>query len=452
MQTTEINHEVSRVAERQSILRFFEKVRADTEIMTAPLHPEDCQLQAMPDVSPTKWHLAHTSWFFEQFLIRGFMPQYALSGVNFWDGENDYSPLFNSYYLSIDNTSDVLSSCFKRSDRGLLSRPNLAEVLSYRKRITQATAELATALMTGNNAKFWDLLLLGCHHEQQHQELILTDITYNFFANPFKPTYLERAPHVGSIDVFQDIGSWVEYAGGMTTIGAEDSLFYFDNEHPIHQTYLSPFALCDRLVTNREYLDFIAHHGYQRAEFWLSDGWDWAQRQQREHPLYWQHHHDGWQQFTLHGLAPLELNAPVCHLSFYEANAYATYRGHRLPTELEWEHAGKQHEVSGNFYSGQIQHPLTPVPASMSEKRPGWLRQLYGDVWEWTASAYTPYPGFRPMSGPVGEYNGKFMCNQLVLRGGSCLTPERHIRPSYRNFFPPDAQWQMTGVRLAKDI
>jgi ergothioneine biosynthesis protein EgtB len=392
--------------------------------LARPLSAEDQMVQSMPDASPTKWHLAHTSWFFETFLLaprqagyRAFDPRFAF--------------LFNSYYEGIGPR-------IARDSRGLLSRPSLEEVAAYRRHVDDAMTRLLEA-GGGEPA----LVELGLHHEQQHQELILTDIKHALAANPLSPPY-RAAPAVERSLSPPGEPQFRRHDGGLVWIGHEGPGFAFDNEGPRHRCFLRPFAIADRPVTCGEYLRFMRDGGYQRADLWLSDGWHERERQGWRAPLYWQEREGRreageWVVFTLSGLQPVDEGEAVAHVSYYEADAFARWRGMRLPTEAEWEHAAEGAPASGHFADSGRLHP---GPA-----RPG----LYGDVWQWTQSPYTPYPGFRTPAGPIGEYNGKFMSNQMVLRGGSCFTPAGHIRATYRNFFPPASRWQATGIRLAGD-
>jgi ergothioneine biosynthesis protein EgtB len=381
------------------LLADYAAVRRYTEALAAPLSSEDQNVQSMPDASPTKWHLAHTTWFFETVVLGRFLEGH----VPF---DPAYAYLFNSYY-------EGLGPRHPRPQRGLLSRPPLDRIQDYRLRVDEAMA----ALIETRPTEIAPLLLLGLHHEQQHQELILTDIKHAFSLNPLLPAYHTHAPAPWAMSAAME---WIEHPGGTVAIGHEGEGFAFDNECPRHEVLLRPFRIASRPVTNGEYLAFIDDGGYRRPEFWLSDGWAMVQRDALNAPLYWHGDRGGWQEFTLHGRHALEESAPVAHVSFYEAAAYAAWRGARLPTEFEWEAAS-----------------------------PG-LRGM-GRVWEWTRSSYDPYPGYRPFDGDVVEYNGKFMVGQIVLRGGSVATPPGHIRPSYRNFFPPSARWQFSGIRLAGD-
>ncbi|MNU63755.1 Iron(II)-dependent oxidoreductase EgtB [compost metagenome] len=412
----------------------YDAVRATSTALAAPLSPEDCQVQSMPDCSPVKWHLAHTTWFFETFLLTRFEP----SSPPF---HPQYRMLFNSYY-------NAIGAKHPRPQRGLLSRPPLAEVLRYRQHVDDAMHALISRL-GGNDPAFDTLLELGLNHEQQHQELILTDIKHMLSANPLKPAYV--AAGSPALPPATPTG-WTRYAGGITRVGHDGHGFGFDNEGPAHDVLLAPFHLADRLVTQDEYLAFIRDGGYKRPELWLSLGWDLICAQAWRAPLYWEEEQDQWRAFTLHGMQDLELQAPVTHVSYFEADAYARWAGVRLPREAEWEHAARQlAEDTFSERANMLENGhLDPRPAPSGNGSGGPV-QLFGDAWEWTSSAYDAYPGFQPDAGAVGEYNGKFMCNQFVLRGGSCVTPRDHIRPSYRNFFPPEARWQFSGIRLARD-
>jgi ergothioneine biosynthesis protein EgtB len=417
-------------------------VRAATRVLTEPLELEDYGLQSMPDASPTKWHLAHTTWFFETFVLARQVP-----------GHEPFHPrfgyLFNSYY-------ETVGRFHPRPQRGLLSRPTVAEVWRYRDHVDLAMAHL---FERGVSSEAAAVIEVGLQHEQQHQELVLTDLKHGFSCNPLQPVYrsLPTLPAAAVAPL-----RWLEHPGGLHEVGHTGQGFGFDNEFPRHRAYLAPFVIASRIVTCGEWLAFMADGGYRRAELWLSAGWDAVQRSGWEAPLYWEREGEGepWQLYTLGGLRMVEPAEPVCHVSLFEADAFARWHGSRLPTEAEWELACGAQPVVGNFVESGTFHPrpLTvhggPSCSSPSATKaaggPG-PHQAFGDVWEWTASAYAPYPGFRPLSGALGEYNGKFMCNQLVLRGGSCATPATHVRASYRNFFPPEARWQFSGLRLARD-
>lgn len=405
----------------------YDSVRGLTERLTSLLSPEDACVQSMPDASPAKWHLAHTSWFFEAVVLIPHAPGYRPYNETFLY-------LFNSYYES-------LGPRHPRPSRGLITRPSLDEVIRYRHHVDSAMARLFEESNEETRAAVGDLVELGLNHEQQHQELILTDIKHAFSCNPLLPAYVPlREKTSAAIPPLR----WIDCPGGLTEIGHDGSGFAFDNETPRHKVFLAPYRLPSRLVTCGEYRAFIEDGGYARPEFWLSDGWATVQAQGWQAPLYWIKGEKDWSIFTLNGVRPLCADEPVIHVSFYEAAAYAQWAGKRLPTESEWEAAAARHPVTGAFLDPAHPHPA-PAP-----DRDG-LVQLYGSVWQWTRSAYDPYPGFRPLAGAVAEYNGKFMCGQMVLRGGSCATPEGHIRPSYRNFFPPAARWQFSGIRLAED-
>jgi ergothioneine biosynthesis protein EgtB len=413
--------------ELTSIAARFVQLRAQSEALAAPLSAEDCMLQSMPDASPVKWHLAHTTWFFETFVLNRVDPSRAAFDA-------DFRVLFNSYYVGI-------GARHPRPQRGLLSRPSLERVLEYRRRISD---EVLQGLRRGTWAEdVLSLVELGIQHEQQHQELILTDLKHHFWCNPTHPAYLPQAPVTPGISAAQ---RWLTCDGGTATAGFAAEGFSFDNERPAHRIFLEPFELSTRLVTNAEYQAFMMDGGYHRPELWLSDGWDQVQREGWQAPLYWIAEGSAWRAFTLSGVRAVAADEPVCHVSYYEADAFARWAGARLPTEYEWESVAERHKAQralGTYLESSHFHPQPCV-------RSNEVDQLFGDVWEWTYSAYLPYPGYRPAAGAVGEYNGKFMVNQMVLRGGSCATPASHIRPSYRNFFHPSARWQFSGIRLAR--
>lgn len=411
-----------------TLLLDYERIRKDSEHICAPLETEDYCIQTMPDVSPAKWHLAHTSWFFETFLLLPFAENYRCYNPAF-----DY--LFNSYYLTHGQP-------FPRPARGLLSRPTVAEIHQYRAAVDEAMLEFITTATEMQWQKAEPLIVLGLNHEQQHQELMLTDLKHVFAQNPLHPKYRDLPPPPSH----QAPGiSWLTVDKGIYHIGHSGTGFGYDNEYPHHQVLLQPFALASRPVTNAEYLEFINDGGYENPALWLSDGWARLQANAWHTPLYWEQRDNEWWQMTLGGMRPLDPEAPVCHVSQYEAAAYASWAGKRLPTEFEWEVSVAELPVDGNLRNTDY---LQPVAASGSTL----LQQCYGDVWEWTASAYAPYPGYRVPAGTVGEYNGKFMSSQAVLRGGSCVTPADHIRSSYRNFFYPKDRWQFSGIRLARDL
>ena len=440
MAVTEFNlpARAAHVSRTPTLTEQYRQVRNATLALCATLSPEDYVVQSMPDASPAKWHLAHTSWFFEEFVL-----QQAREGYVFHD--RDYRFLFNSYY-------NAVGPMHTRANRGLLSRPTVTEVLAYRERVDERMLEL---LAQGIDAPAADVLTLGLHHEQQHQELLLTDIKHLFSCNPLMPAFTHHTPQpVRAAPAL----AFRRFAGGLAEVGHQDAGFSFDNEMPRHRVFLEPFELAIRPATNAEYLEFIRAGGYCNAALWLSDGWATVQREQWTRPIYWADSLDA--EFTLNGgLRELDPHAPVCHLSCYEADAFARWAGARLPTEFEWETAATAADgpAAGNFVESRHWHPVAATHPSANSQGPtsdparAPLLQMFGDVWEWTRSAYSPYPGYRPAAGALGEYNGKFMVSQLVLRGGSCATPRSHIRPTYRNFFNPAARWQFSGVRLARD-
>jgi ergothioneine biosynthesis protein EgtB len=409
-----------------SLLEKYLAVRQTSLQLCAPLSVEDHSLQPMPDASPAKWHLAHTTWFFETFVLAEYMEDYR-------PFQAEFRNLFNSYY-------NVVGDRPLRALRHVLSRPGLDEVHAYRDYIDEAMVHILSDHLT---PKVVDLVTLGLNHEQQHQELILTDVKNGLWTNPLRPAYRAAPEGHEAIAPAQALPpEWRNFPGGVHTIGFEADGFSFDNEGPRHDVYLEPFRLASRLTTNAEYMDFMRDGGYGKAELWLSDGWDCIRNNQWNAPLYWEPRDGEWWHYTLEGMAPLPMDEPVCHISYYEADAFARWAGARLATEFEWEVAVRSCPVEGNLLETGALHPR---PAERAET----LAQMFGDVWEWTASAYLPYPNFKPAAGAVGEYNGKFMCNQMVLRGGSCATPQSHIRATYRNFFPPHARWQFMGIRLA---
>jgi ergothioneine biosynthesis protein EgtB len=407
---------------------YYQEVRQLSESICRPLAIEDYVIQSMADVSPPKWHLAHTTWFFETFLLSHF-PGYEVFHPQF-------NYLFNSYY-------EAVGKRHPRPKRGLLSRPTVEEIYRYRAYVDAAMQALLHQIDESNLSS---LVLLGLHHEQQHQELLLTDIKHILASNPLRPAYRSDIPPYISTDPQNHSAlseQWLDYPGGLYAIGHEGQNFAFDNESPVHQVYLQDYYLASRLVTNGEYLEFIEADGYRKPEYWLSEGWTTVQMEEWEAPLYWERIDGSWWIMSLSGLRPLNPQEPVCHVSFYEADAYARWRGTRLPTEAEWEVAAAQLSMQGNLLENGLLHPLPAAGITRPD-------QMFGDVWEWTQSAYLPYPGFKSAAGAVGEYNGKFMCNQMVLRGGSCVTPPNHIRSTYRNFFPPSTRWQFSGIRLAR--
>jgi ergothioneine biosynthesis protein EgtB len=403
-------------------------VRAATAGLAAPLSAEDQLVQSMPDASPTKWHLAHTTWFFETFVLAPFAAGYRV--VN-----ERYAYLFNSYYEAVGPRQP-------RPRRGALTRPSVDEVRAYRDAIDERMDAFLDAPAGGTEAL--DRIELGLHHEQQHQELILTDIHHALWSNPLRPAYRAGSGPAGVAAGVPPL-EWTSHPGGLVEMGHDGSGFSFDNERPRHRVFLEPFQLGRRLITAGDYLRFVEDGGYRRPELWLSDGWAAVQGNGWTAPLYWDLGPEGWSEFTLAGPGPLRLDAPVSHVSYYEAEAFARWAGARLPTEAEWETLAAGSPADGHFVESGT---LAPCPADApADRRPA---QMFGDVWEWTASAYLPYPRFRPLEGELGEYNGKFMSGQMVLRGGSCLTPRSHIRATYRNFFPPGTRWQMSGIRLAR--
>ncbi|HSN81636.1 MAG TPA: ergothioneine biosynthesis protein EgtB, partial [Polyangiales bacterium] len=396
----------------------FQRVRAQTEALAAPLSAEDQCVQSMPDASPTKWHRAHTTWFLETFVL-------APAGI---EGLSPapFSILFNSYYNAVGEQ-------YHRPSRGLLTRPSNEAVTAYRQRVDAAMLEL---LESGVDDSAAARIELGLHHEQQHQELLLTDIKHLLSRNPLDPAY-ETSQAEGRDAAAVPSMRWVRHPGGVVRIGCDPTRFHFDNEGPAHDALVHPFQITQRLVTNGEYLAFIEDGGYERPELWLSDGWQAVQSQRWLAPAYWRPDSNGWSNFTLRGRRAVDENEPVVHVSYYEADAYARWAGARLPTEHEWEASTADPEPAPLCGRPPLVHPSQP--------------SLYGAAWQWTSSSYAAYPGYRPAPGAIGEYNGKFMCGQYVLRGSSCVTPAGHARRSYRNFFPPDARWQLSGIRLARD-
>jgi ergothioneine biosynthesis protein EgtB len=411
------------------LVHAYDSVRSTTERLCDGLATEDFVVQSMPDVSPTKWHLAHTSWFFETFVLQPHARAYQPLDPR-------YAFLFNSYYMQAGERH-----C--RAQRGYISRPTVAEVFEYRRHVDEGMRSLLEGADENMLGEIEPLVTLGMHHEQQHQELLITDIKHVFSVNPLRPEYRERASRT---PIEARPVEWVTVDGGVHSIGHEGDGFAYDNESPRHRVYLEPFQLANRLITNAEYLEFMEDGGYLRPELWLSMGWAAVVENEWSEPFYWEKHDGEWSMFTLAGMRAVDRDEPVCHLSYYEADAFARWAGARLPTEPEWEVAAAGLPIEGNFVDDGAFHP-TPASAVAG----GGLQQMFGDVWEWTQSQYTPYPGFRAAPGAVGEYNGKFMCNQFILRGGSCATSRSHMRTSYRNFFPPETTWQFTGLRLARD-
>jgi len=431
----------------ESLLQFYKRVRQQSLKLCSDLEIEDYELQADAFVSPIKWHLAHTSWFFETFILKN-QPDYQVFHPLF-----EY--LFNSYYNAVGKQ-------YPRDKRGLMSRPTVKEVKAYRQHVDKKMMSLLSA--KDDDLLDRDLLILGLNHEQQHQELMLTDLKYNLSFNPLYPIYSQaKFPQQQSPD--QDSNyqlpalEFIEFGGGIYNFGLKHKgsgfNFGFDNETPRHQSMVQDFRLANRLITNQEYCEFIEAGGYQDPQHWLADGWAWVQQNNISGPLYWHTEGQKRYEFRLTGYGQLHPHQPVTHISFYEANAYASWAGKRLPTEFEWEVASKKRDIKGTFVESQSFHPLQ-VLSSKSEIKEAYpddgMKQLFGDCWQWTQSTYAPYPGFKIPEGAVGEYNGKFMCNQMVLRGGSCATPKDHIRSTYRNFFYPQDRWQFTGIRLAEDV
>ena len=404
------------------MLQSFHQTRKFSLSICENLEPEDFVVQSMPDASPLKWHLAHTTWFFETFLLAEHTPDYQSPFPHF-----DF--LFNSYY-------NAVAARHERAKRGLLSRPTVREMLEYRAFIDNAIAELIAGADEEKLASLAPLLELGIHHEQQHQELMITDLKHAFWTNPLRPTLRARIETPEA----KIAGGWRQFAGGLVEIGATGTDFHFDNEAPRHKKWLEPFEIAQNLVTCGDWIQFLAEDGYKRPELWLAAGWNWVQNEKIEAPFYWDEgSYDIW---TLAGGQLLDLDEPVAHVSYFEADAYARWSGARLPLESEWEIAAQEGETEGNFAESGRFHPVAPAKSG----------EFFGNLWQWTRSQYEPYPGYAPVAGALGEYNGKWMCNQFVLRGGSCATPQSHIRATYRNFFPPETRWQFAGLRLARDL
>ena len=405
----------------------FDRVRAQTLALAAPLTPEDMGLQSMEDASPPKWHLAHTTWFFEEFILKPSLPGYR-------PRDERFAVLFNSYYVQAGPRHT-------RSKRGLLSRPSVSDVLTYRSHVEDALREgLESGAFSLEADRLEELITLGCHHEMQHQELLVTDLLHAFSFNPLLPAYVEPGPAIGPapLSAVRESG-WTCHDGGLVEIGHEGKGFAYDCEGPRHKIWLEPYRLADTLVTNGDWIAFMEDGGYETQPLWLMEGWAVREKNGWDAPLYWWRQDDAWWTYTLQGPRPVDPAAPVVHVSYYEADAFARWCGNRLPTEGEWEAAAQQTPIEGNFMESGAFFPL------------GRNRSLWGDVWQWTSSAFSPYPGFTPPEGAIGEYNGKFMVNQMVLRGGSCATPKAQMRASYRTFFYPHQRWQMLGLRLAAD-
>jgi len=427
----------SRQSRLERLRNRFHQTRDFTNSLCAGLEPEDCVVQSMPDVSPTKWHLAHTTWFFETFILKKFVTGY-LAEIP------EYAYLFNSYY-------NAAGDMHRRDLRGLISRPTVSEAQRYRESIDSHMYDL----LLNADEKLLDeiepLLVLGVHHEQQHQELLITDIKHVLAQNPLYPVFRQRNRDVAAKTITPN--QFIDFKETVTAIGHDGNEFAYDNEGPRHRALVPAFSLATQPVTNGEFIAFIEDNGYSRPEFWLSLGWMTVNEQRWNAPLYWTKRDGAWWNFTLSGMRPVDQSEPVTHVSYFEADAYANWAGARLPTEFEWERAALSCPIEGNFVETELFHPVAAVSAVIADK-PGKdqrLHQMFGDVWEWTRSAYSPYPGYRAAPGALGEYNGKFMCNQYVLRGGSCATSRIHIRRTYRNFFQPEKRWQFTGIRLARD-
>jgi ergothioneine biosynthesis protein EgtB len=416
----------------EQLIERYRRVRDFTARLCRDLQPEDYVVQSMPDVSPTKWHLAHTSWFFETFVVKVWMPGYRSEVPQ-------YAYLFNSYY-------NAAGDMHRRDLRGLISRPTVAETYRFRESIDQCVTQLLDEADEALLAEIEPILTLGLNHEQQHQELLLTDIKHVLAQNPLYPVFRDAAPEPENGAVPSQ--RFIDFAEAIVAIGHDGAGFSYDNEGPRHRALVPAFSLSNRLITNGEYLAFMEAGVYTRPEFWLSLGWTTVNEQRWRAPLYWIERDGAWWNFTLSGFRPVNESEPVTHLSYFEADAYANWAGARLPTEFEWERAASDLPIAGNFVDDERFHPIVAPDASDSNR----LLQIFGDVWEWTRSAYLPYPGYRAGPGALGEYNGKFMCNQMVLRGGSCATSRDHIRATYRNFFQPEKRWQFTGLRLARDL
>ncbi len=407
---------------KQQVIERFVATRKHSEELCRPLEIEDYGLQAVAETSPAKWHIAHTSWFFETFLLKEYVANYTVHNEHF-------EHLFNSYYNAIGQP-------FLRPNRGLLSRPTVQQVMAYRRALDDDILILLQDSSHPQYATILQRIELGIQHEKQHQELFLTDLKFNFFQNPMLPTYLDRPLPTASANE----NDWVTIPEGLMQVGFNDTGFCFDNELPAHTTFINKTQIATRNVTNAEFLEFINDGGYENPLLWLSDGWSWLNQENVSHPLYWIESEHGWQEFTLYGKQPLQQHAPICHINYFEADAFARWSGQRLPTEFEWEYyASQQANLSNPAVASDYIHPVQPGQSD-----------LFNRVWQWTQSSYSQYPGFQPAAGAVGEYNGKFMSNQRVLRGGSCLSPGDHIRATYRNFFYPTDRWQMSGIRLAK--
>jgi len=418
----------------ENLSRAYSTTRRFSEFLCEPLEIEDYVIQSMPDASPTRWHLAHTTWFFETFVL-------ASSETNYRPINPHFQSLFNSYYNSVGEQ-------FPRSRRGLLTRPTVAEVYEYRHEVDRRLLHCLEGLSGDEAERIGHVLELGIHHEQQHQELILTDLKYLYSCNPLWPVYRPSPPEDRRPRANPKQAAWSAHRSGIVEIGHRGEAFCYDNEQPRHNALLHAFEIQDRLVTVGEFMEFMRDGGYRRPDLWLSLGWSTKNEQGWSAPLYWVENDGLWSQFTLHGLRELNPHEPVCHVSYFEADAFARWSGSRLPTEQEWEHVAVSAQREPQPHPKETAH-FHPRPLIDDGDR---IAQLFGEVWQWTSSPYTPYPGYRAAMGALGEYNGKFMCNQYVLRGSSRATPSGHARPTYRNFFPPDARWQFSGFRLTRDV
>ncbi len=422
--------ETSRKIDRNSIIENFKRVRAFSQKLCEPLKTEDFVIQSMPDVSPTKWHLAHTSWLFEAFIL-------SKANINYTPINPIYNYLFNSYYVLIGDR-------FTRAKRGLLSRPTVKEIYEYRSYIDAHLINFIENCSEEELHNIAPIVEIGLNHEQQHQELLITDIKHVFSINPLHPIYIKKSEeNVNDVPPLR----FISFHEGIYEIGDEGKGFVYDNETPQHKEFVNSFNIGSRLIINQEFIEFINAGGYKKPELWLFDGFATVEKEGWEAPLYWEKINNEWWNYKLTGFEKVKPEEPVCHVSFYEADAFARWIGARLPTEAEWEVAANEIPLKGNFVETNNFHP---VPFSHANDI-NLVYQMYGDVWEWTQSSYSPYPGYKPLPGAVGEYNGKFMSNQIVLKGGSCATSISHIRKTYRNFFYPDSRWQFMGIRLARD-
>ncbi len=427
---TQLSELPFKVSNKKDLASRYKSVRDFTLKLCEPLQTEDFVIQSMPDVSPTKWHLAHTSWFFEAFVLKNV-------NINYKSINPLYNYLFNSYYVQIGER-------YTRAMRGLLSRPTVKEIYAYRNYVDQHVLEFIENCKGDDFFKFGPIIEIGINHEQQHQELLVTDIKHVFSINPLNPVYIKSKPNFESIIPKQN---WIEFPEGLYDIGYVGENFFYDNETPKHKHFLNSFKLASRLVTNGEYIEFIESEGYKKPELWLSDGFATVEKENWKAPLYWEKVENEWWNFKLTGFQKVNPDEPVTHVSLFEADAFARWSEARLPSEEEWEIASENIKIKGNFVENGFFHP-SPLQNENDENK---IHQMYGDVWEWTKSSYSPYPGYKPLPGALGEYNGKFMSSQIVLRGGSCATSKSHIRNTYRNFFYPHSRWQFMGIRLASD-